>query len=88
MFSLTLYRNSAGTPLTQFGPNVNFIFECHELKFASPATVSRAGMIFLSEENIDIDIMLKSWLSKQPAAAKAKMEGCVTPMQRCNSCES
>lgn len=25
----------------QFGPNVNFIFETHDLSFASPATVSR-----------------------------------------------
>lgn len=48
----------------QFGPNVNFIFECHDLRFASPATVSRAGMIFLSEENIDVEVMLKAWLGK------------------------
>ena len=25
----------------QFGPNVNFIFETHDLSFASPATISR-----------------------------------------------
>ncbi|CAK4071541.1 unnamed protein product [Aphanomyces euteiches] len=33
-----------------FGPNVNFIFETHDLRFASPATISRMGMIFLSDE--------------------------------------
>lgn len=31
----------------QFGHNVNFVFETHDLSFASPATVSRMGMIFL-----------------------------------------
>jgi dynein heavy chain 2 len=38
-----------------FGSNVNFIFETHEMKYASPATVSRLGMIFLSEEDVDIN---------------------------------
>lgn len=31
----------------QFGPNVNFVFETHDLSCASPATISRMGMIFL-----------------------------------------
>lgn len=31
----------------QFGTNVNFIFETDDLKFASPATISRMGMIFI-----------------------------------------
>lgn len=31
----------------QFGPNVNFIFETHDLSYASPATISRMGIVFL-----------------------------------------
>ena len=31
----------------QFGPNVNFLFETHDLSCDSPATISRMGMIFL-----------------------------------------
>ena len=31
----------------QFGQNVNFVFETHDLSCASPATISRMGMIFL-----------------------------------------
>ncbi len=51
----------------QFGNNVNFIFETHSLKFASPATVSRMGMIFLSDEDMDIRAIVASWLLKSVA---------------------
>ncbi|XP_048480982.1 cytoplasmic dynein 2 heavy chain 1-like [Plutella xylostella] len=48
----------------QFGPNVNFIFETHSLEHASPATVSRMGIILLSEENSCAQEMLNSWMEK------------------------
>ncbi|XP_068612804.1 cytoplasmic dynein 2 heavy chain 1 isoform X2 [Brachionichthys hirsutus] len=50
----------------QFGPNVNFLFETHDLSCASPATISRMGMIFLSDEDINVAALLKSWLKGQP----------------------
>ncbi len=37
-----------------FGTNVNFIFETADLVYASPATVSRMGMIFLNNEDLPI----------------------------------
>jgi dynein heavy chain 2 len=46
-----------------FGPNVNFLFETHDLKFASPATVSRMGMIFLSDDDLDRSRIVQRWLS-------------------------
>ncbi|XP_063237932.1 cytoplasmic dynein 2 heavy chain 1 [Bacillus rossius redtenbacheri] len=49
----------------QFGPNVNFIFETHDLSYASPATVSRMGMIFLSDEDMNIKGLVSSWLKTQ-----------------------
>eukprot|EP00049_Salpingoeca_infusionum_P001770 m.50835 g.50835 ORF g.50835 m.50835 type:complete len:4155 (+) comp11193_c0_seq1:125-12589(+) len=48
----------------QFGPNVNFVFETHDLSCASPATISRMGMIFLSDEDTDVGSLLHAWLSK------------------------
>ena len=49
----------------QFGPNVNFLFETNDLTFASPATISRMGMIFLSDEDTDTDGIVKAWLETQ-----------------------
>ena len=49
-----------------FGPNVNFLFETHDLRFASPATVSRMGMIFLSDEDLDVRRLMEKWLSLFP----------------------
>lgn len=30
----------------KFGPDVNFIFETHDLTYASPATISRMGVVY------------------------------------------
>lgn len=50
----------------QFGPNCNFIFESNDLTCASPATISRMGMIFLSEEDLDVKILVQAWLLTCP----------------------
>ena len=57
-----------------FGSNVNFIFETNDMKFASPATVTRLGMIFLSEEDVDVGRVTKSWLAKQPEEMQGKLD--------------
>ena len=59
----------------QFGSNVNFIFECDDLKFASPATVSRTAMLFLSEEAVDPTLIVKGWLARQPDELRTRLEG-------------
>ena len=51
-----------------FNDNVNFLFETHDLRFASPATVSRMGMIFLSDDDVDVQRVAKCWLAAQPEA--------------------
>ncbi|XP_069495113.1 cytoplasmic dynein 2 heavy chain 1 isoform X2 [Ambystoma mexicanum] len=58
----------------QFGPNVNFLFETHDLSSASPATISRMGMIFLSDEDTDIKSLIKSWLRNQPETCRHNLE--------------
>ncbi|KAJ3042257.1 Cytoplasmic dynein 2 heavy chain 1 [Rhizophlyctis rosea] len=57
----------------QFGPNVNFIFETHNLKFASPATVSRMGMIYLSDETLDVPALVRAWVAKQPEKLRSAL---------------
>eukprot|EP00605_Chrysophyceae_sp_TOSAG23-4_P002934 GSChrysophyteH1.ASY1.ANO1.3229.1 assembled CDS len=56
-----------------FGPNVNFLFETHDLKFASPATVSRMGMIFLSDEDLEVRRIVTRWLSTLPQERASSM---------------
>ena len=51
----------------QFANNVNFIFECHSLQYASPATVSRCGMLLMSHQHNDVHNILAVWLAAQPA---------------------
>ncbi|XP_029458286.1 cytoplasmic dynein 2 heavy chain 1 [Rhinatrema bivittatum] len=58
----------------QFGPNVNFVFETHDLSSASPATISRMGMIFLSDEDTDLNSLIKSWLRSQPENCRHNLE--------------
>jgi len=47
-----------------FGSNVNFIFESDSLKFASPATISRMGIIYMNKEDLDIKSLINSWIRK------------------------
>ena len=59
----------------KFNNNVNFIFESHDLQFASPATVSRMGMIFLSEEDVDIPALVTAWVKRQRDEVQARLSG-------------
>ncbi|KAI1893942.1 hypothetical protein AGOR_G00128840 [Albula goreensis] len=41
---------------------------------ASPATISRMGMIFLSDEDTDVNSLVKSWLKGQPEECRCNLE--------------
>jgi dynein heavy chain 2 len=62
----------------QFGNNVNFVFETHSLEYASPATVSRMGIIFLSEEDVHPKYTVKSHLADLPAARQDFLNPLIT----------
>ncbi|XP_047546080.1 cytoplasmic dynein 2 heavy chain 1-like [Vanessa atalanta] len=49
----------------QFGQNVNFIFETHSLEYASPATISRMGIILFSNENHCSQEILDRWVQSK-----------------------
>ena len=45
-------------------PEMKMIFECEDLSQASPATVSRCGMVFSSGENCKWPLLVKSWIKQ------------------------
>ncbi|KAL3101915.1 hypothetical protein niasHS_003324 [Heterodera schachtii] len=46
----------------QFGSNVNFLFECVDLSHASPATISRMGMILVSHEDLEVQTLIDRFI--------------------------
>lgn len=59
---LTL-ANGDRIPMT---PNVKIMFEVETLVNASPATVSRAGIIYVSDTDLDWSPFVEGWIRKQP----------------------
>ncbi len=45
-------------------PQVGLVFEVEDLAVASPATVSRAGMVFLNLNDLGWRPILQAWISK------------------------
>ncbi|XP_055390537.1 cytoplasmic dynein 2 heavy chain 1 [Condylostylus longicornis] len=49
----------------QFGNNVNFIFETHDLSHASPATISRMGIVNLSADDLPEKAIIETFLENE-----------------------
>jgi dynein heavy chain len=70
---LTL-ANGDRTPMTD---NVKIMFEVETLVNASPATVSRAGIIYVSETDLDWTPTLEAWVRKQDAKYQTLLRACI-----------
>ncbi|RYG67614.1 hypothetical protein EON64_07065, partial [archaeon] len=64
---LTL-ANGDRIPMTA---NVKIMFEVETLVNASPATVSRAGIIYVSETDLDFSPTTEGWVRKQPTSQQS-----------------
>ncbi|CAH8543326.1 unnamed protein product [Schistosoma rodhaini] len=64
----------------QFDTNVNFLFETHELIHASPATISRMGVVYVSDEAIDSHAFVEAWLMNQPEIEQNQLKYLIDPI--------
>lgn len=50
---------------------MTMMFEVEDLAVASPATVSRCGMIYMEPQSLGLGVLITSWMAKLPAKVGA-----------------
>merc|ERR1719409_1830832 len=53
--------------IVQLTPHMTMMFEVEDLAVASPATVSRCGMVYMEPSALGLDPLIESWIMKLPA---------------------
>lgn len=61
--------------IIKMAPTQTMMFEVQDLAYASPATVSRCGMIYMEPEALGIAPLIKSWLRSQEQQLPAALAG-------------
>jgi dynein heavy chain, axonemal len=64
--------------IIQMTPRMRMMFEVEDLLVASPATVSRCGMVYLEPAEYTLSLLVKSWLNNLPEKVKANQFICLT----------
>jgi dynein heavy chain len=64
---LDVCTNSLAGEIIQMSSTMNMIFEVQDLAVASPATVSRCGMVYVEPEQMGWQPLHSSWMKTIPA---------------------
>jgi hypothetical protein len=66
--------------IIQLSEPMTMMFEPEDLAVASPATVSRCGMIYMEPNSLGFDVLFQSWLNKLPHALGSKTKSILSAL--------
>jgi dynein heavy chain len=61
--------------IVKFTPKMTMLFEVDDLTEASPATVSRCGMVYMEPDRLGSQIQLNPWYGALPASLVSGIQG-------------